>query len=334
MSSRLGKFFRRNIAIIVAINDYRSPIQKLGAAVPDALAVAATLERDHGFEVVTLLDQEATGDKLRLILKEALPRLLGPQDRLFLYFAVHGVAVGDMGFLVLANAQSDDPKTFFAMGELHDRLLRLQCHHLLLVLDCCFAGAFPQSHHGTTFLPPLLHGDSEHDAPPVMPLRPYGKRLESCLHSRAWEVLMAGAHNQTVLDALAPPRRRARALQQSPFARAFLQGLRGNADYTHKRIVTAQQLSVYVRDRVERAVRQAGWRQWPQHGYLAKHSGGEFVFEVPNRSRAVRKAKPSLYDTPTLLGDKGQPLRLPVAPLHASAEAELPSPDTALLATG
>jgi hypothetical protein len=64
-----------------------------------------------------------------------------------LYFAGHGVAfdaldnIGPTGYLLPVDAMLDDPATYLSMRALCQALSQLQCRHLLLILDCCFAGA-------------------------------------------------------------------------------------------------------------------------------------------------------------------------------------------------
>jgi uncharacterized caspase-like protein len=87
--------------------------------------------------------------KLRQLLKEELPSLLGPSDRVLLYFAGHGVAAdgddGSVGYLIPQDARREDVSTFLPMQELHDALTALPCRHLRAILDCCFAGAFKRT---------------------------------------------------------------------------------------------------------------------------------------------------------------------------------------------
>ena len=67
----------------------------------------------------------------------------------FIYFAGHGLAEetaaedgGPQGLLLPQDASRDDPATLLPMVEIEGLLSRLPCQHLLLLLDCCFAGAF------------------------------------------------------------------------------------------------------------------------------------------------------------------------------------------------
>ena len=68
------------------------------------------------------------------------------RDRLLLYFAGHGIArnsdTSPEGYLVPQDGDINHPETLLRMGDLHDWLSQLECRHLLVILDCCFAGTF------------------------------------------------------------------------------------------------------------------------------------------------------------------------------------------------
>ncbi len=142
----MAETFEKSLAVVVGINAYANGISPLRSAVNDACEVARILERDHKYTVHRFLDQEASLASLRAFLTETLPKDVGPKDRLLVYFAGHGVALdgddGPAGYVVPQDARADDPATLLPMGELSDTLSDLACRHLLLILDCCFAGAF------------------------------------------------------------------------------------------------------------------------------------------------------------------------------------------------
>lgn len=139
--------FGRNLAVIIGIDHYGDGIATLQSAVADAERIAGILVREHGFETWLLRNEEATLPKLRALLHERLPPALGSADRLIFYFAGHGIAVdsdrtGPAGFLVPASASRASPDQFLPMREAYAALQALSVRHALVVLDCCFAGAF------------------------------------------------------------------------------------------------------------------------------------------------------------------------------------------------
>ena len=136
--------FRSSIAVVIGINEYTGRIPSLRTPVADATRLADVLEQQHGYLVVQLTENVTLGRLKNLWNDDRLA--LKPDDRLFFYFAGHGIALngedGPSGYLVPEDAKLDDPSTFMPMVELYHSLAALPCKHLLLVLDCCFAGSF------------------------------------------------------------------------------------------------------------------------------------------------------------------------------------------------
>ena len=139
---------RTGLALVIGIDPYGSGIPPLQSARHDASTLAELLRTQHGYEVTCLLDGAATKARCH----EALQALIagaGPSDRVVFYFAGHGLADtvadparGPSGFLIPADARRDDPHSFWPMHEVQGALAKTQSLHLLVLLDCCFAGAF------------------------------------------------------------------------------------------------------------------------------------------------------------------------------------------------
>lgn len=276
--------FDRSIALVLGVNAYPPGLPPLQTAVSDAEAVGSLLAEQHGFTQVLLRNGEVTRDRLRALfetkLRDQVGRALGERDRLLLYFAGHGLSVpsqhGPEGYLLLADAQPGDTATFLAMAELRKLISSLRCRHVLIVLDCCFAGTFRWA------------GKSA-DRDVGTPI--YRETLDRFVAHRAWQVLVSASHDQTAQDAgssnptllgpeaLAALRTsRVETAQHSPFATALLRGLRGEADYTKDGLIVATELELYVRDAVEQATHIG---QTPQLYKLDEHDRGDFVFQVP-----------------------------------------------------
>jgi hypothetical protein len=163
---------------------------------------------------------------------------------------------GPEGWLLLADADAADPHSFFAMRELRTLIGALPCQHVMIILDCCFAGTFrwagPRGDRGAG-------------------TRVYRESLERFVHHRAWQVLVSAGHDEAALDAVTSgPASAASAAAigalaalrieteaHSPFAAALLRGLAGAADYTGDGLIVATELELYVRDAVETS-RRAG----------------------------------------------------------------------------
>jgi hypothetical protein len=273
--------FGRNLAVAIGIDMYGEGIAPLRSAVADADAIAELLERDHGFEVWRLLDDSARLSHLLALLTEDLPAALGPDDRLLFYFAGHCVSLdGDAGpeaYLVPAGARRGDRRGFLPMQRLHDALQELPVRHALIVLDCCFAGAF--------------QWPSMRDVEPVAPL--YRERYDHYLERPAWQVLTSTRSDELALDTIARDVAACgSADEHSPFALALLEGLSSGADYTHDNLITADELVIYVRERICPPGSDLWPRQVPQLFPLKKHGGGQFLFQVPNRPPLLPPAPP------------------------------------------
>lgn len=270
--------FKRNLAVIIGINKYRGGISPLRSAVADAKAIARALERDHGFETCCLFDDEARLPRLLALLREELPATLGINDRLLFYFAGHGVALdgdaGPAGYLIPVDASREDRDGFLPMHVVHEELAWLPVRHALVVLDCCFSGAFRWS----------CLRDVKSSVMPV-----YRERYDRYLESAAWQVLTSASHDQLAFDRLANDRGDI-SNEHSPFACALLEGLAGAADYTNDNVITADELTLYARERVATTIESVGSRQVPQLFPLERHNGGQFVFQVPGRDIELAKA--------------------------------------------
>lgn len=197
----IGAAFDRSVALVLGVNTYAHGLPSLQTPVSDAEAVGALLAEDHHFTQVLLRNGEVTRDRLRALLdsklREPLGRPLGERDRLLLYFAGHGLSVpsqhGPEGYLLLADAQPGDPATFFSMAELRKLISALHCRHVLIVLDCCFAGTFRWASKSA----------NRDVGGPI-----YRETFDRFVAQRAWQVLVSASHDQTAHDASgAPPLR-------------------------------------------------------------------------------------------------------------------------------
>lgn len=282
MSRDLSHGFRRNLAVVIGINAYQHGITPLSTAVADAVAVARTLREEHGYEVSLLIDQEATAAALRDKLHKVLPAYVTPQDRLLVYFAGHGIALqddrGPAGYLIPYDAQPGGSGSYLPMREVHDALSALACRHFLLILDCCFAGAFRWS---TT---------RDFTAPPEVVHR---ERYQRYIEDAAWQVLTSAGYDQPALDVLSLSDQRGEAGQHSPFAAALLAALQGAADTSPRDgLITATELYLYLRHRVEELTDEHEHRQTPGLWLLRRHDKGEYILQTPGVELDLPPAPP------------------------------------------
>ncbi len=270
--------FTTSHAFIVGINDYQH-LTPLSTAVNDARVIAERLAEQHGFKVHAPL-LNATHQSLRKLLTEDIPRLVGKDDRVLFYFAGHGVALdgeeGPNGYLVAADTRPGQEETLIPMATLHDALTTLPCRHGLLILDCCFSGAFKWSSG---------FRDVIFDLPKVI----YEERFWRYCKDPAWQVITSSAHDQKAVDIITNQSlglREEGGGQHSPFAASLLEALGGAGDVIPAGkgdgVMTATELYSYLRDAVETQTTENAKRQSPSIFNLKRHDKGEFIFLHPN----------------------------------------------------
>ena len=283
--------FKRSVAIIIGINNYQHGIPTLRTAVNDAKKIAKILGKQHGYKIWGLLDEKATLAKCLRLLEESLPNKIQESDRLIFYFAGHGIALngddGPEGFLIPQDARLGDTSTYLPMARLQKALNKLPCHHFLAILDCCFAGAFRWSSTRDLLI-----------APEVIHREHYDRFIEA----PAWQVITSAAHDQTASDSLALKDDRGETdSHHSPFAAALIKALEGDADSSfpgkdgkssRDGVITATELYLYLRDRVEIATDENGKRQTPGLYPLNKHDRGEYIFHTPGHELNLPDAPP------------------------------------------
>ena len=134
----------RRLALIVAIDEYEDAgLHTLRAPADDAEALAGILGDPEvgAFEVSTLRNEThwTVGQRVEELLSDAKP-----DDFVVLHFSCHGIK-DDAGELYLAakNTRPSLLATTAVEAALVNRLIRRsRSHRILLLLDCCFGGAF------------------------------------------------------------------------------------------------------------------------------------------------------------------------------------------------
>ncbi len=272
--------FTRNIAITIGINNYKNDsIHTLQTAKLDAVKLADILETDHDYQVICITDEAATQEKLLILLETTLPeKELTKSDRLLFYFAGHGVAFngdnGPVGYLVPQDADLKSNDTLIPMRILYQHLASLKCRHLLVILDCCFAGTFRWSSTRKAIYSPEKITKAHYDR---------------FIKSPAWQAITSAAHNQEAFDLIRDNRGTADNSDHSPFAQALFEALQGEADIMPPAregkpagdgVITATELYLYLRDRVELSSKEM---QTSGLWTLPNHERGEYIFLTPKR---------------------------------------------------
>jgi hypothetical protein len=247
------KLYNRSYAVVIGIDDYRT-LPKLGGVVRDAEAVAKELE-GQGFQVVTVLNGQATRQNLARLLGDQLPNRVGPDDRVLVYFAGHGVSSGQgataMGYLMPVEGERDHIRsTGISMRELQNWFADYKSKHVMFVADACYSGLALSTR--AVGLPRTLND-----------------YLKQVTEKPVRLAFTAGGAGEVASEY------RGHGL----FTYYFLRGIRGEADANNDGIITSDELAAFIRPNVmQTAMAQMGRRQNPQ---LGRDGEGEFVFLRP-----------------------------------------------------
>ncbi len=246
--------YERSHALLIGIDEYPH-FPPLQTAVKGVRELAQVLHDELGFQQITTLENErATLRNIRRRLDDPLSRReqVGPDDRVLIYFAGHGItvdiAVGEVGYLVPFDAEPGHKDTLLAMDEL-TRVAADWIHakHVLFLLDACFSG-FATTREADTGA---------------------GRLLEDFLVSPGRQVITAGKRDQRASDLWGPG-------GHSLFTGFLLNGLRGAAPAPHG-VLRAFLLAGYLQEEVATHSRSL---QTPQYAALMGSRGGDFVFSV------------------------------------------------------
>jgi formylglycine-generating enzyme required for sulfatase activity len=254
-ASPAAALYAKSWAVIVGIDRFQHPqIARLNYAVNDAQAVARALE-PLGFpaaQVTVLTNERATRREIERVLSSVIVRATGPQDRLVLFFATHGVTAPlpdgqEEGYLLPYDADPQDlPFTALSMRALRQMGQRIPAKHILVAVDACYGG----------------YSLVRAQAPPVVDAR----YLELLTRSRGLQVLTAGKKDQPVIEDLG----------HGVFTRKLLDGLTGHADTNGDGLITGSELGAWMHPRVAQA---SDYKQDMQFGNL--DGEGQVVFVLP-----------------------------------------------------
>ena len=268
---------KRSFAVIIGVNQYKNGIPPLETAVNDARELAKILAEEYEYKVLQLLDADATKSKLNDLLtafgQQQLPLADGlievlESDRLLFYFAGHGIALsgldnadGPVGYLVPQDARRDDSNSWVAMQRLHDALIQLPCRHLLIILDCCFAGAFRWA-------------GLQREA--VRSHKMYQERYQRFISGCAQQVITSAADDEKAADSLLNFGQRGNIQGHSPFAELLFKALLGEADFTKDGVITATEIYLYIYSELGKTTA----KQTPGSCQLKRHDKGEYIFPI------------------------------------------------------
>ena len=175
-------------ALIIGIDKYRYDTP-LGYSFSDATAVSDVLRDRFGFRsenIAILLDDNATRDRINEAIARTAETSTHPDDRLFVFFAGHGMtfssSVNEVGYLVPVDGDCNNRPSLIRWDSFLREADFAQAKHKLFVMDACYSGlAFSRA---------LQAGAS--------------RFLKDILTRKCVQVLTAGKADQTVSDSGGP----------------------------------------------------------------------------------------------------------------------------------
>ncbi|MET8003904.1 caspase family protein [Nonomuraea glycinis] len=254
----------RRLALIVASDEYQDPgLRRLRAPAQDAEALAKVLgdETIGGFDVRTMLNEPTS------VVNEAVEEFFAdrhPDDLLLLHFSGHGVKndSGDLYFATTSTKLNRLGATAVAAEFVNRQMTRSRCRRVVLLLDCCYAGAFARG---------------------ALPRAGTSLHVEDQFDGRGRVVITASNALEYAFDGL----ELADEAETSPsvFTRVLVEGLEsGKADRDQDGYVGVHELYDYVYDQV-RAV-------------TPKQTPGKWTFDVQGDLIIARRGRPVNEPTP------------------------------------
>ena len=255
---------KRSLAIIIGINLY-SHIPKLKSAVLDAQALADVLQEKYKYQVLTLFDEEATNEKFSQLienLKNKKIELEGKltqvekSDRLLFYFAGHGFdreaedseEGKPAGYFMPQDADANDHKTWVSMQDVYETLTNLDCHHLLMILDCCFAGRISWVSKGRNV---------------ARPRKLYKQNYDRFMKHSTQQIITSAGYDEKALDSFRFGKRGEKN-GHSPFAYFLLKILAGDSNtgkdkfieaFIDDKVITAHELFTYLQNELQKVAK-------------------------------------------------------------------------------
>jgi len=257
--AQLGKpegLYYKSWGVVIGIENYLLAA-KIPGAIEDAKAVAQVLHKLGFEEVLELYDKEASFRRLQQTLVDFLPRKVGRQDRLVIYFAGHAgmtqTASGkDLGYLVPWDAQPGNVSKAVTFEQLKEFSHRSASKHTLFLFDSAVRGWEISSTQALS-----LEGRS---AP------------EEDTEKRAVQVLTAADKGESAV----------RVQDRSLFVQALVKALSGEADLDKNGWLMASELGRYVNLQVADQTKNA------QHPVFTQLEGDGDTIMIEGRKSAFR----------------------------------------------
>jgi len=304
---KIKDFFSDSKAYFIAVSKYTPPVSPLQSPGKDVDRIKNILSKHHNFNTpnVTHINKDGSThvfsnpllDPTKVQLLNFLSSIkANDNDRVLLYFACHGIAIDSednpKGYILPVSAVPGVWESFIEMKEIFDLINSLSCKHLLIVLDCCYAGAFRWASQTRSL-------GSE------VPKTIYQERFEQYTKNKSCQVLTSSAHDQTAIDTLRLGKRED-GDPLSPFASLLVEALeQGSADagfgnVNPDGIITITEISLFLQEKIFNLLHEKGIdadnRQLPTLFPIVDSKRklvgkGEFVFLNPTMESVTLKQK-------------------------------------------
>lgn len=259
-SARLAKkeeaFYDHGIAVVIGVDKYTA-WPSLEFSVSDAAAVKEKLHALGFHRIMKLYDAEATKLQINRLLRDTLPKMLGDNDRLLIYFAGHGqtetyehvdnqrqIIREKEGYIIPVDGDQKNYRgTAISMTAIREASKSYKAKHVLFLFDSCYSGLGLKRSGG------IKKADD------------YIKKL---LNMRSVQIITAGGENEQVGEEKG----------HGIFTRHLLMALDGEADLDKDGFITASEIGTYVRPTVSRKTQNT---QTPKFGWISGE--GDFIFE-------------------------------------------------------
>jgi len=269
MASSYSPSYNCSYALVVGIDHYQASdmLPPLNTATNDARAVADVLQKQYGFDVSLLLNEEAT----RSAIVESYEHLRAStrfDDRFVIYFAGHGIGLeGNVRVEGWLAAYDSDPQRRYRMVRMQDMSdpNLTAAKHALVILDTCHAGLALQ------FAPMRASASTA---------RSTDEALRHFMTRRSYQVITSTDAKRTATDA-------GMLDDHTPFTGYLLRALQGkdlDACDPVTGLLTTSSVSQYIQSSM--AVNFRDW-QAPQLGTLPGDEGGTLIWEVPDQMEVI-----------------------------------------------
>jgi len=135
-------------ALVIGINNYRTPVPRLKTAVFDAKEVAKLLQEGYGFSATKLLLNPTRKDII-IALNEY--RRLPAKSNLLIYYAGHGQKDPrtNKAYWLPVDAELDNDVNWISASTITEEIGAIPAQHVLIISDSCYSGEL------TRGLPPI-----------------------------------------------------------------------------------------------------------------------------------------------------------------------------------